>query len=903
MKKITILLIFLLPLMGFSQSASQKIQAYLDANHIKFGHSSQDVSDWIIESEASSTSTMINNYYIKQRYQGTEIYYAVSNVWVKNDVVINIEDRFVSNIAQKVNAVAPTLSVTQAAAKAFQALSTAPVSVQIIESTDAKHFTLSNGALTEDPMTAELVYHLTAANKLRLAWDLNFFTQDYKHMWSVRIDAIDGSLLEKFDMIISCSFEAKSDHSGHDHAFDFNKKFFKSEQTLLDIQSGSYRVIPYNYESPSHSPRQLISTPHDPVASPYGWHDTNGIAGNEFTITRGNNVFAMDDRNANNGTDGVSPDGGASLTFDFPYGGVTDQPQTYLSAATTNLFYMSNVMHDVWYRYGFNEANGNFQQKNYTGFVQPGFGGDAVQADAQDGASVTPPNINNANFFTPVDGQKPRVQMYLWNVAPEPQPLHILSPADIAGPRGGRDNAFDPGHVAIPIAPNLIQSDLVLYDDGTPDIGQTDNADGCGPAVNAAAMVGKIVVIRRSTAEALGGTPCPFAEKVKNAQNAGAAGVVIVNNVSDPAVISMSGADATITIPAISVTMAVGEPLIARIKVETVVGKLQLSGAPYVNADGDFDNGIIAHEYGHGISGRLTGGPSNSGCLNNAEQQGEGWSDWVALMMQMKPGDVGTSPRGIATFALSQSPAGGGLRGFPYSTDMNVNPFTFGDTNGMTYVDENGNTRIDVHSVGSVWATMLWDLTWAYVEKYGYDPNIYTGTGGNNKVMTLIINAMKLQPCGPSFVNARDAIIAADQATTGGDDYCMIWEVFARRGLGVGASSGTNTGTAGINDQIESFTEPAPGPNCTLAVDYFTAEDMIRVYPNPSNGMVNVRINQFSGKVKMQVVDINGRVVFTAADDDFNVEKTIDLNHLASGVYLLKLQGEALNVTRKIIIN
>jgi hypothetical protein len=39
----------------------------------------------------------------------------------------------------------------------------------------------------------------------------------------------------------------------------------------------------------------------------------------------------------------------------------------------------------------------------------------------------------------------------------------------------------------------------------------------------------------------------------------------------------------------------------------------------FVNSDGDFDNGIIAHEYGHGISTRLAGGRNNSSCLNNKD--------------------------------------------------------------------------------------------------------------------------------------------------------------------------------------------------------------------------------------------------------------------------------------------
>ncbi|HLF51037.1 T9SS-dependent M36 family metallopeptidase [Flavobacterium sp.] len=907
MKKITLLFLFLIPFIGFSQSNNEKIQNYLNANYTKLDLTNNDINDWIVESEASSTSTNINNFYVKQRYNGTEIFGAVSNFWIKNGEVINVGSRFVDNVAQKANAVTPTLSVLQALSKAITVLEISNSgSFEIIETKSPKEFKISNGVLVNDPISAELVYQFTADNKLKLAWDFTIYAPGFQHLWSVRIDALDGKMLEKNDMVISCSFGEKSNHATHDHSINFTKTFFKETQSVLQPMAGSYRVIPFNIESPNHGPRQLISNPENATASPYGWHDTNGATGAEFTYTRGNNVYAQEDGNTNNGT-GISPDGTASLTFDFPYGGVTAQPSTYLSAATTNLFYMNNIMHDVFYQYGFNEINGNFQKNNYGNGGATSFLGDAVFADSQDGSTSTPQNLNNANFSTPVDGSAPRMQMYLWSYAAPIHPLTINSPADIAGTRQANDNVFSPGHVNIPVAPALIQSNLVLYDDGTPDPGTTDNADGCGPAVNAAAINGKIVVIRRSLAEASGGTPCAFTEKVKNAQNAGATAVIIVNNVGpSPTVsasINMSGADATITIPAISVTQAIGEALITRIKMETVNGKLQLGEAPFVNSDGDFDNVIIAHEYGHGISTRLTGGPANSSCLQSSEQMGEGWSDFFALMLQMKAADTANDARGIGTFVSSQPTTGSGIRQYKYSPDMAVNPFTFGDTNGMQYNDADGNPRIDVHSVGSVWATILWDLAWAYRAKYGFDSNIYNGTGGNNKVLRLVVDALKLQPCNPSFVSGRDAILAADQATTGGQNYCMIWQVFARRGLGVNASSGTNSGVAGINDQTEDFTEPAAGPNCTLSIDYFENSNMIKVYPNPSNGQVNIHIAQFTGKINLQVVDINGRVVYNVQNDNFNIDKTIDLSHLQSGIYILKINGEELNHTQKIILN
>lgn len=873
MKKITLMLAFLLPTIGFSQSVEQKIQSYLNANQSKLGLTSQDVNDWFVESEASSDATKINNYYVKQRVNGTEIFGAVSNVWVKNGEVINMGDRFVANSAQKINATSPQLSAIAAVSKAFMHLGVPQFVINIIEVKGTKNFILSNGALDEDPILAELVYHQTEDNRLQLAWDLTFYTQDYRNLWSLRIDAMNGDLLDKHDMVINCSFNDGTGHVDHNHMAAFTKDFFRSAESMMEVQSGSYRVIPFNVESPAHGPRQLLTSPANATASPFGWHDTNGVAGAEFTTTRGNNVFAQEDRPGDNGT-GTQTEGGPGLVFDFPYGGNSVQAISYIDASVTNLFYMSNMLHDVWFKYGFNEQNGNFQQKNYSGFAQSGFFGDAVFADAQDGAEANPINLNNANFATPADGSRPRMQMYLWNSAP--RFLFVTSPQSLAGGYQAAQNAFNPGFVSVPSTPGLT-ADLVLYMDA----GAT-TSEGCGLASNAAAMPGKIVVIRRGN--------CEFAVKVKNAQNAGASAVIVVDNLPNQ-LVNMAGADATITIPAIFITQGLGDLLIATMATQTVTVKLEVAaGDPYINGDGDFDNNIIAHEYGHGISNRLIGGINNSGCLQNGEQAGEGWSDWIALMMQLNPGDSGVNPRGIASFSSNQPINGGGIRSYPYSTNMSINPLTFANSNTTA-----------VHDRGEVMAATLWDLTWAYIDKYGHDANVFSGTGGNNKVMQLVIDAFKLVPCSPTFLEYRDAILAAEMATTNGQDFCMIWSVFARRGMGINASSGSRT--SGV-DQVANFTEPAPHPNCTsLGIDYFAIEDMIKVYPNPSNGLVHVKINQFSGKLNLQVVDLNGRVVYSNLNTDFNIEKTLDLRHLQSGMYVVKISGDNINYNHKIILN
>ncbi len=923
MKKITSLVMLLFTVLSFSQDINGKIQTYLNENKEKLNLSNLDINDWIVESTGNSESTGIDNYFIKQRYQGIEIFRAVTNVWVKNNEVIDAKSRFVANLAIKVNTSTPSLSAIDAAGKAFTHFNiTSKYPFQVLETISANKYKINNGDLTEDPIVAQLVFQQMKTGSLRLAWDLTFYTSDYNHLWSIRIDATNGTILEQNDQTVSCSFKKDVVHANA-MSNKFVSSFYKPAVSPLQVQSGTYTVIPFSYISPDHSPFVAIANPDNATASPYGWHDTNGATGAEYTVTRGNNVWARTDYTGVNPTtastvstaNGYSPDGGASLTFNFPYAGKSVSAQTSISAACTNLFYMNNIVHDVWYQYGFNEANGNYQQNNYG---KGGTAADFVYADAQDGSTAATPTLDNSNFSAPVDGQKGRMQMYLWDIQKVTNPLFVVAPTAVAGNYNSRQNGFSPGHVDLPIAPAAIQSNLVIFNDGTADPGAPDNSDACTAAVNAAAISGHVVLIRRSLAAADGGNPCNFTVKIKNAQLAGATAVIVSNNIdvldanNNPidVPIGMSGADATITIPAIGVSKIVGDMLYAQLAAGVTTVKLQLPAdyQPFVNSDGDFDNSIIAHEFGHGISIRLTGGRNNSSCLNNTDQAGEGWSDWFALMLQLKPGDVGTTPLGMATFVVNEPTTGAGIRDYPYTTDMAVNPMTYSYTNNYQYTDTSGNIVTEIHGTGSVWTTVLWDLAWAYIAKYGYDNNKYTGTGGNNKVMRLVLDACKLQPCSPSFIDSRDAIIAADQATTGGKDYCMIWQVFANRGFGINASAGdTNVG----NDQVQDFTQPtigttpATGSNCTLSVDYFDNQnkDLFRVYPNPTNGDLNVRINSYVGKVNIQVIDINGRIVNEYRNEDFNVEKSLNLNSLQTGVYILKVTGDSLNFTQKIMKN
>ena len=95
--------------------------------------------------------------------------------------------------------------------------------------------------------------------------------------------------------------------------------------------------------------------------------------------------------------------------------------------------------------------------------------------------------------------------------------------------------------------------------------------------------------------------------------------------------------------------------------------------------------------------------------------------------------------------------------------------------------------------IGEVWAVILYDVYWNLVEKHGFQADWFDTSaeklGGNVIMVQLVIDGMKLQPCDPNFIEARDAIIQADQINNGGENECELWRGFAKRGLGPEATS------------------------------------------------------------------------------------------------------------------
>ncbi len=250
-------------------------------------------------------------------------------------------------------------------------------------------FTASTGVKGE--ARAELTWFPAGRAQLKLCWQVLFTSQWRDEMVLTLVTADTGEILFRRNLTAESS---PATYRVYTNA---------SPAPLLPGLSAPGTVQPATVE------RTLVTLDSlDPTASPYGW-----IADGD-NETRGNNVDAHLDRNDDDIADLPRPSGNPPRVFDFPLD-LTTAPANYGEAATVQLFYWDNWMHDALYQFGFTEAAGNFQADN---FGRGGLGNDAVQADAQDGLGLNDGrHVNNANMSTPPDGFAPRMQMYVFDGA------------------------------------------------------------------------------------------------------------------------------------------------------------------------------------------------------------------------------------------------------------------------------------------------------------------------------------------------------------------------------------------------------------------------------------------------------------------------------------------------------
>ncbi len=504
------------------------------------------------------------------------------------------------------------------------------------------------------------------------------------------------------------------------------------------------------------------------------------------TTTSGNNVVSYLDLGGADGFDAgdLAPTLTGPNTFDYPVAGDGDtKALPNQNGAAVMLFYVNNWLHDFWYPHGFNEASGNAQRSNYG---RGGVEGDPVLAEGQDFSGR-----NNANMFTPADGGSPRMQMYLWDGLRDAS-VAITAPAELAGPLVFGTAAF--GAMAFDVT-----APVVAYNDGV-----APGGDACTPAINGAALAGKLALIDRGT--------CAFTVKVKNAQDAGAVGAVIVNNApgTPPA---MGGTDTTITIGSMSISQDDGN----RIKASPSQVTMNLRRALVPDLDGTIDMDIIAHEYFHHVSNRLVG--NAAGLSNNQGRgMGEGWSDFNTLLVTIRDADTKApnNDHWQGAYAVGGYVSGSnyfGIRRTPYSTDMAKDPLTFKHIqNGVPLpvgapiaFGQDGASNAEVHNTGEIWCNVLWEAYAGFLN----DPRYNTKTA-RDRVQDYIVAGLKATPNAPTILEARDAILAVADASNDAD--FTIWATaFAKRGMGVGAvgpdrNSNTNIGVT------ESYVVAVPTP-------------------------------------------------------------------------------------------
>jgi extracellular elastinolytic metalloproteinase len=222
--------------------------------------------------------------------------------------------------------------------------------------------------------------------------------------------------------------------------------------------------------------------------------------------------------------------------------------------------------------------------------------------------------------------------------------------------------------------------------------------------------------------------------------------------------------------------------------------------------DGDFDMSVIGHEYHHMISNRMVAGPNSGISGQQGGSMGESWSDLGGTEYLLEYGFIpvaGENPTAVGAYVTGEPKAG--IRNYALdSSPLNYSDFGY-DVPG-----------VEVHSDGEIWNAVNWDIRGAMIARYGSGNAALQAScadgitpvaqcPGNRRWIQLVYDAWLLMANGRiSMLDARDALLAADQIRFGSANQDLLWNAFAARGFGTNAfSNGASDG-----DPIPSFESP-----------------------------------------------------------------------------------------------
>src|SRR5581483_7620873 len=192
-----------------------------------------------------------------------------------------------------------------------------------------------------------------------------------------------------------------------------------------------------------------------------------------------------------------------------------------------------------------------------------------------------------------------------------------------------------------------------------------------------------------------------------------------------------------------------------------------------VERDGDLDNTVVGHEWGHYLHHRLAncGGAGSQQCAGMSE----GWADFNAMMMEAREGDNrdGTFAEGIYALSDGVTPDVGyfGIRRFPYSRDQTKNALSFrhiDDANPLPtgMPGHPGGANSEVHNTGEVWASMMWEAFNVIADAHGVEV-------ARRRMADYIVAGLQLTPTNATFTEQRDAILTAANAMDSDDALVM----------------------------------------------------------------------------------------------------------------------------------
>ncbi|RYY68953.1 MAG: hypothetical protein EOO13_10915, partial [Chitinophagaceae bacterium] len=429
MRKFYLLILMLVSFSaGFAQDISKTAAMQLVAkNSTALGITQTDMDNSIVSSAYHNKTSGADLVYLQQSYKGLPVYNQLFTLAFKNGQLVHKAGSRLTAMEKRTQSLSanPLVAAENAVRTAMQAKKIAlPANFSTLSSSATSVVFAKTAGITSEDIRVELMWVPVAHNAtVKLAWQVYLVPATSSDYWMIRVDAINSQVIDENNLTVYCNFDHNDNHA-HTASCESNATPVELFSAKGDapaagptvVNGASYRVVPYPAESPIHpGGTHVLKT--DPWtiapgnATSLKWH-SDGT--NDWTYSRGNNVWAYHDRtNANAGAidrsaqSSTTPD---PLTFDFTPNYTVAPTQTTpvpnQQFNITNLFYWNNVIHDLVYQYGFDEPSGNFQVSNQG---RGGAGNDYVRAEAQDGSGT-----NNANFSTPADGQLPRMQMYLW---------------------------------------------------------------------------------------------------------------------------------------------------------------------------------------------------------------------------------------------------------------------------------------------------------------------------------------------------------------------------------------------------------------------------------------------------------------------------------------------------------